>query len=79
MKSGQIIGLLITICLGLSTFSLKWIFDANARVDVMQAKVDEHDKQFGLLWKYSKWLEAEDANMRFKMGLPPSTMSWSGQ
>ena len=82
MKSEYVLGTLTTVCLALASFSLKWTFDANAEIKLMQQKIEQladnrdkdndQDRQLKLLWKYTSWLDAENSKLRFKLNEPPS-------
>lgn len=78
-----ILSILTTICIALAGFSLKWTFDANAKLEVLQEQVkqiadnkekdDSQDNQIRMFWKYCKWLHNEVNILRFKEHLPPES------
>lgn len=82
MKTEHITGILVSICIALASFSLKWTFDANAELKVLNQKIeqmqanrdrdDSQDRQLKLLWKYTSWLENQNYELRFKLGMPPA-------
>jgi len=94
MRPSHIITVFLAICLGLSSFTLKWTFDANADMKVLNNKVDtivssheradaqdkliaNDERQIKYLWQYSKWLEGENAELRFKLNLPPESVKFT--
>jgi len=86
-----LMGLLVTIALGLAGFALKWQFDANAQMQVMQQRIEQlannkdkdeaQDKQLKAQWTLHNWERDQILELRVKTGLPitssPSVSPWS--
>lgn len=45
-----------TVAISAILFTAKFIFDKNAEIAVIQAKLADQEKQVHQLWKYSAWL-----------------------
>lgn len=81
MKLNEVIlSILITVSLGLCGFSLKWTFDANARIQVLENKLEEQkeqkdknqDEQIRFLWQYGTWNHNQINSLRHKLNLEPA-------
>src|SRR4051812_21493776 len=81
MKLEHVLSILVSICIALASFSLKWTFDANAKLQVIQQQIaeksatkeheDRQDATLKMHWKYNSFLLAKLNESRFKEGLPP--------
>ena len=81
MKPVEIIlSVLITIALGLSGFTLKWMFNTNADIAVARQRMEQllatsaqdaaQDAQLGKHWKLHGWAKGRVNELRVKQGLP---------
>lgn len=71
--------ILIAISLGLAAFALKWQFDANAKLSVIEEKLakieDDHtvdtkqDSQIVRFWKLHSWERDQINRLRVKAGM----------
>jgi MFS superfamily sulfate permease-like transporter len=87
MKIELILSILVTMCIALASFSLKWTFDANAKLEVLQEQVKalsnnndkdmEQDRQLKLLWISASWSNSEINVIRFKLGLEPESPNYN--
>lgn len=75
-----ILGILVSLSLGLASFSLKWVFDANAQISVMnetirhlkedQSREMSQDNQIRMFWIYNKWLHHQVNLLNQHEGIP---------
>lgn len=73
--------ILITICLGLTSFQLKWTFDTNAKLGILNEKVDgiihntatdiKQNKTLIKHWALHSWSKDEINKLRYKLNLEP--------
>lgn len=69
-----LLGTLSTISMMLAGFSLKWQFDANAKIEVMQERMSSDARQDETLkkhWKLHGWARDEINDIRVQSGLEP--------
>jgi hypothetical protein len=84
----KLIGFVLAACLGLSAFSLKFAFDANAEIKSMQAtnrlqfeqiqrsldSMSNEDQSITKMWKLHSWAKDQINDLRYKNELNP--VSW---
>lgn len=63
-SSNIIMGILMTICMGLSSFSLKWGFDANAELKVITVQMQTMNKSIEGLNKKSELDKKQDSQIQ---------------
>jgi len=81
-----LMGLIISVSIGLSGFSLKWQFDANADIQVMKEEIKKltegqtnrdvdnvQDKQLVRFWKLHSWERERLQELQIKTGVTLST------
>lgn len=73
-----IIGLMSTVSLGLGGFALKWVFDANAEISVMNEKLSsiqsdkaqDNRQDQTKHWRLHSWARDQINELRYSNNLP---------
>ncbi len=77
MRRDALFGILIAIAMALAGGALKWAFDANASLRVIEKQLEsrkdaEQDKAIGDNLRYNQWLHWQIDILRHQQGLPPT-------